>query len=319
MREWFLGARSPASNTGAIARDRGLVGKPDRPTRILRASASLKNDIDARMATIQWGTEEHLECIAYTPGLREELGPGVLEGQQPCLGFKFSVSWLGLPYWVSDDGYVLATEGGKQYIQLDPAMIQELQASSRLPTPLPAYQLPLEWRIGGFSLWIVIGLAAIASAVSVARRRRLARALQPRAITTSGPVIARAGDRAIREALRSTLEPGETITHQGLARERVSPRKEHMVALTDRRLLVRTTRIGLFGLGKGKPSITATARDQITGIYADGVTLYVERRDLPTLTLPVSLFDRRFTHANQLALLADLPRLIARSPDDAAV
>jgi len=261
-----------------------------------------------------YGSEDHLECLSIPPNLREAYGPQHFNGAVPCLGHKFTVKWAGLPYWVSDDGYVVTTASGKTYIALDAPLIAELQASNYLPATLPGYEVPIGWRLGGLSLWAILAIFMIFGAVKLLRTRRVRAAR--RGAATSELVIARAGDREIQKLFAPILAPDERITHQALAYDRKPDSvgaslsgKAHLIALTNHRLFISTTNIGLFGFGKGERVTTVTDRDGVSVVAAGDDQLYVERHNAPALTLVVPLTNRRYTASNQIAFLADLPRL----------
>lgn len=260
---------------------------------------------------MRFGTKDHLQCITV---VRVDPQNEFFPGKPVCLGHKFSVSWFGVPYRTADDGYVLMPGDGGRYIRLDRERIAELQDGNVLPTPLPAYTVPVEWRVAGYGLWAVIGVLVVAGAVGALWRRRLARAREVTPLATSGPVIAKPGDREIQARFAEMLEPGESVSHQALTYDRPTGEQgvqRRLVALTDRRLLISTTGAGVFGLGRGAPRLLAIPRTEIVRVTGEDERITVERvGGGEPLVMIVASMPRGFTRANQRAFLFDLPRLL---------
>ena len=263
------------------------------------------------------GTEEHLTCITGLPRAGDAAPFDQFPGEIVCLGFKFSVSWAGLPYHVTDDGYVLTSTRGKEYIALDADDIAHYQATHQLSDPLPTYEVPSGWYAAQFGTWALGAVILGAMVWRLIQKRRLARARETAEITTGGPVVERSGDREIADEIRFHLDANEVISHQAYACDREPDSvtaslsgHAHLAVLTDRRLILMTTRIGLFGMFRGKRRVSAFDRASITRIEADGETLFVYPHDKPPLMLFVPLTNSRFSSANQRAFLLDLPRLL---------
>src|SRR5262249_14739621 len=150
------------------------------------------------------------------------------------------------------------------------------------------------------------------------QRRRLARDRQAGTILERR--LDRPGDRDIADAFAPHLEPGEVITFQGYATDRVPDSignslrgQAHWVALTDRRLLLLTNRIGLFGMFRGRQRFRAIERAVIKSITADHERLFVET-GLDAFALVVPFRAARCSSDNQRSLLTALPQIAAPLP-----
>ena len=275
--------------------------------------------------SFMYGAEDHLDCLAY-PATTVSLPADQFPGEQMCIGYRYTVHWAGIPYWISDEGYVLTTQRGKQYISLKPDAITELQGEGSLPAAMPPYAIPIGWRMGQIASYGLIAALIAAAAWRARGKRQLRKARGTAAITTTGPVLEKRGDREIAEAMRAHLEAGEHITHQALAWDRKPDSvgnslrgQRHLVALTDRRLLLSTSKIGLFGGFRGKPHLRPIPRDHIVSVLPgdEDLTLHVRDTDVSTwsLRLIVPLAPGGFSRANQRAFLLDLPRLLAVAAD----
>lgn len=257
-----------------------------------------------------YGTQDHLECLSY-PALPPDVAPFA----HTCLGYRYSVDWAGVPYGLTDHGYVFTTNQGKQYVSLSEQEIETFQSAGILPKPLPPYEIPLGWRIGAYSAHALVTIIVLFAAFKLWQRRRLKRDLGSTEITTSGPTYARKGDRAISEAIREHLDPGELVSHQALAYDRKPDSigssirgNRHFAALTNKRLILVSSKIGMFGWFQGKPWLTTIERPQIARVDADGEQLVVHRRDGTNEPLLVPL--NVMSYSNQRAFLLDLPRVL---------
>jgi hypothetical protein len=225
-------------------------------------------------------------------------------GSEPCLGFKYTVSSIGLPYDVRDDGYVITNAGGEQYFPLTDDQIHHLQSIHQLPTPLPAYSIPLQDRLLSMLTWVTVTIALGVAVWKLWRRRRLARERTETRTETTVRVLKRSRDRQIDAAFAPVLQPGETISHQAVARDRepggfTGSFHTYWLALTDRRLLI---------LGYSVRSFRAIDRTDIVGIQFDHERLYVRtRQDVVQLIVPFSHFG--YSKDNQRGFLRDAPRL----------
>jgi hypothetical protein len=267
-----------------------------------------------------FGSREELECV------QEVKAPGP-NGEGVCLATKHTFHELGLPAYVTDDGFVLWVLGTTSYYPLSDAQIAAGQREGSLPDPMPAHALPVSTYLLGYSLWIVIALVGGYALFSSrrARRRRSRDAATP--LSTEPPTITTAGDRFIQAQLASRLDDGEAITHQGYGTAVPTRRagfsliglirkldhdagnKGILAALTAKRIfLIDTAVIGLALPALKSRRVEVIDRARIRRIVRADDTLVI---DLDDDTLRRIVVDRRKRHfSNQDAFLLDLPRLV---------
>ena len=83
--------------------------------------------------------------------------------KEVCYAAKISTKSVFLPWKVYVDDYVFAVkEPVSGYYKQDSSILNRLQTSEKLPTPLPEYQLQGFELIWGNALWISIRLCVIA-------------------------------------------------------------------------------------------------------------------------------------------------------------
>lgn len=110
-----------------------------------------------------FGTQDRIKCIQP---IKEDQPTGekpaiwiVRDINRPkySLCHKYSTVFFFAGVYLHDDGYVLA-EGDDAYksVPLDSAKITEFQEKGVLPTPLPAYSIPLSQYLIGYSLWLLL-------------------------------------------------------------------------------------------------------------------------------------------------------------------
>lgn len=121
-------------------------------------------------AKVLFGTKERLHKLQDV----QLKGP---QGQQLYLGYKFSHHSFLLPYMTTDDGYVLGVVGAQQYIKLDHAQMAAMQASGKLPSPLPHYQISLLDYAMGFLLWPVLAVIALVTLFGMRKNRQFKTAI----------------------------------------------------------------------------------------------------------------------------------------------
>jgi hypothetical protein len=260
-----------------------------------------------------YGDQDFLSCLTY-PASQNGLPTDQFPGQHICLGFRYTVHWAGIPYSVTDEGYVLTTEHGKEYISITPKELADLQAMGTFVGKPPAYDIPIGWRLGVWGGYALVALLVGVAIWRALQRRSLRHARGKAEITRSGPVVKTSGDRKIAAAMREHLDGGEQITHQAIAYDRKPDTIRalmHLTALTDKRLLMVTTRLGLLGLFRGTPQLRAIERAEIGRIDAGDEDLVLVLTTGERLRLHVPLGAAGYSSANQRAFLLDLPRLLA--------
>lgn len=83
------------------------------------------------------------------------------KGEALYLGHKLTFHWLGLPYSLADDGYIIGVKGKTLYYNVSTEQITAWQSQNLLPSPLPGYQLGLVDYILGYLLWIALLLVSL--------------------------------------------------------------------------------------------------------------------------------------------------------------
>ena len=271
------------------------------------------------MGTVMWGTDEHLQCItavAKKPGIE----PIEIGGQKNvCIGYKFSVSWAGLPYRTTDDGYVLTVPVSRQYIALDKAGLAELQAEGVVSTPAPTYSIPTGYVLAQYSLWAVLALIVLVAGLRFWWRRRIMQRRTSGVIATE-PVLARTKDKSLHAMLSPMLAADEAISHQAYAYDAdmsnagmamAATTFQYFVALTNKRLIWIKQKHGVLGIGRGDQTTGEIDRAIIERILPHENALEIRRDDgPPMLTLYVPMAGSGYSRENQSAFLADLPRIV---------
>lgn len=108
----------------------------------------------AQAAKVMFGTQDHLVKIQDV----DIKGPA---GETLYLGHKYAQHAFIAPYMLSDDGYILGVAGQNRYYKLDAKMIEQFQASGKLPKPLPPYEISIIDYLFGYLLWIVLAVLAV--------------------------------------------------------------------------------------------------------------------------------------------------------------
>lgn len=95
------------------------------------------------------------------------------KGQPLVLGFKTTNHNFLLPYALSDDGYVLIVKDSSTlYYPLDLDRVGSWQEAAMLPSPLPAYEVPVFDRILSYSLHFTVAMMALVYALPAIRKRQ---------------------------------------------------------------------------------------------------------------------------------------------------
>lgn len=172
---------------------------PKRPRRrslagwatvVLAALAVFAQAGPAHAARIVIGTEEELRHI-------QDVELKTRDGEALYLGFKLSFHWLGLPYAMTDDGYVLGVKGQNRYYTLDQNLLKEWQSQGYLPAELPRYTIRTEDYVFAHAMWIGLGLlgAWFGGRALMRRRVRPAAPAGAGAVATAVAAIAVVPDR----------------------------------------------------------------------------------------------------------------------------
>lgn len=100
-----------------------------------------------------FGKGESLKVVADT-GLKSP------DGATLVLAHKVTKHCFLVPYWLSDDGFVLGVKGNdKAYYPLpDPEKLNALQAEGLVPNPFPNWKRSIgDWIEGYFLWWLSLG------------------------------------------------------------------------------------------------------------------------------------------------------------------
>lgn len=123
---------------------------------------------DAHAGKAIFGTKDNLRKI-------QDVGVTGPSGERLYLGHKFSHHAFVLPYYFTDDGYILGVVGQDRYFKLDAPLITAMQDRGQLPNPLPPYEIGAIDYAMGYLLWIVLAaIPALIYAGTLKDRRKKA-------------------------------------------------------------------------------------------------------------------------------------------------
>jgi hypothetical protein len=256
------------------------------------------------MGKLLFGTDETLTCIQHV----DVRGP---KDEALCLAYKISKVFLGGGVYLKDEGYVLRVENdAKHYFPLPPERVEELQAASLLPRPLPPYAIPWYEYTVGYSLWVGIAFVILTAAVSRVRRRRREAEDSTIPTTVGPPSLVTAADRWVAAQAAPLLAPGEVVQHQAYALNE-EPGGFNVGAryavLTQWRVFLFSARIGAFGPLLENRGTEIVDRRSITGFAVSDRAIDLTLVDGSTRRLWVSPTGKL---SNQRAFLRDVPRLL---------
>ncbi len=264
------------------------------------------------------GSQDHLECLMQLPaGAAAQFAPIV--GGPLCLGYRYTVEWAGVPYWVADHGYVVTNAVGVSYYPVDAALLGRLKTMEGMPAMVPSYAVPTKWKALAIGSWGV-ALLVVAVVVWQALQRRKVRKLRTHeGLSTTGPVATYMGDRKLVAAIAPLLTPTETVSHYALTYDEdmrggssVATAHKQITALTNERLLMVITKVGLFGLGAGTPKVVKIDRADIAAVTLvpdEPGALQVHLQSGSSFGLYVPLTMVGYSSSNQMSLARDLPLL----------
>ena len=124
----------------------------------------------AHALKVMFGTRDYLVTIQDV----DIKGPA---GETLYLGHKYAHHSFIAPYMLSDDGYILGVVGQNRYFKLDASLIEQFQASGKLPKPLPPYEISIIDYLFGYMLWLIIAGIAVAGYFSSRKAARAKEAL----------------------------------------------------------------------------------------------------------------------------------------------
>ena len=264
------------------------------------------------------GSKDHLECLLPLPADAVAVF-APLAGGPLCLGYRYTVEWAGLPYWVADHGYVVTNDAGVSYYPVDAARLGQLKTIEGMPATMPRYALPTKWKAIVVGSWSVVVLAIAAVVWRAFQRRKVRQQRTHEGLSTTGPVATYMGDRKLIAAIAPLLTPTETVSHYALTYDEdmsrgssVATAHKQITALTNERLLMVITKVGLFGLGAGAPKIVTIDRAGIAAVILvpdEPGALQVHLHSGSSFGLYVPLTIVGYSSNNQMSLVRDLPLL----------
>ena len=263
------------------------------------------------MGALMFGNDESITCIQPV----ELKGPA---GEELCLAYKTTKTFVGAGVWLRDDGYTLrVVQDRKSYIPVDASKLKQFQAEGLLPTPLPPYSIAWHEYLFGYSLWIVIAGMLVFWRLSEARKRR--RKEEDAATPTSygPPIIETEADRFVQEQVAPLLVQGERVQHQAYTLDRdvrdagplrAAKAGARFAVLTNQRLHLIKTRVGAFKIRLENQGVESIDRSGIRGVVVDDIfVILIAHGDGQVLPLFVPE-DRKLS--NQRAFLRDVPRIL---------
>ncbi len=270
------------------------------------------------------GTQDHLECLLQLPtSATADFTP--IAGGPLCLGYRYTVEWVGLPYWVADHGYIVTNAAGVSYYPVDAALLGRLKTSEGMPAMVPSYALPTKWKLLVAGSWGLVLLVVAVFVWQVLQRRKVTKQRAQGGLSTTGPVATYMGDRKLMTAIAPLLTPTETVSHRALTYDEnmrgsasVATAHKQITALTNERLLMVISKVGLFGLGAGTPKVVEIDRADITHVAVvpdEPGALQVQLRSGSCFGLYVPLTLVGYSSSNQMALARDLPLLFPATPN----
>lgn len=93
------------------------------------------------------------------------------DGQPLTLAHVTTGWYVGLGFWLVDDGYVLRIKGQDRWYPIPMADLRRYSEAGKLPKPLPRYGIPPLALLHGFSGWLVVGAGAVGALLWLSRRR----------------------------------------------------------------------------------------------------------------------------------------------------
>ncbi len=280
------------------------------------------------MGRLYFGRQEEIRCI-------RDVEIHGADDEPLCLAFKTTTFHVGAGVYFHDDGYVLKARAWHQdrYYPLDAATIQAHQSTGALPTPLPAYPIPVGDYVWGYLAWIIV---AAMIAWGGFRRHRRARKDQRAESLLAGegvpsglPVLNTKADLFVRESVTPLLRPGEHVLQQAYVVDRnvdsagvigALLARGLFAVLTTERVILISTRLGILGPGLENRGVESIERRLIRTCGLDGDALILELADGATKRLVIRVNDA--TLSNQRAFARDLPRQVeiwkAEAPENAA-
>jgi hypothetical protein len=269
------------------------------------------------MGRFYLGKQEEVRCIL-------DVDVHGVDGEPLCLAYKTTTFHIGAGAYFHDDGYVLKARAWHQdrYYPLDRAEVLVYQSSGTLPNPLPSYVIPFGDYVWGYLLWIVLAGMIAAGAVrrhgETRKRERAERLLAADGAPSDSPVLKTEADSFIQENVAPLLRRDERVLHQAYVVDRDVDSagvvgalfaRGLFVAITTERVILLSTRLGIFGPGLENRGVESIERRSILDCRLDGDGLALDLADGATKRLVMRVNERALS--NQRTFARDALRLLA--------
>lgn len=259
------------------------------------------------MGKLLFGKDETTTCIVDIAAVGRDHEP-------LCLAYKTTKTFIAAGVWMKDDGYVLrpraesvSGHGKGLYYPLSSHDITLMQQDGDLPTPLPAYSIPATEWAAATSLYWIVALVVLFSAVVGRFKRRWREGIEKerrdRRVSFGPPSMHTKADRVIAERIRPHLRLGERVMHQAEGLDRHPDdggiyARPLCVAMTSQRILFLQDE-RLVSLDRDELAFLRTDDELFTFVMEDGAEH------------PIFLGGTRQKGSNGRAFLLDVPRILA--------
>jgi hypothetical protein len=260
------------------------------------------------MGRLYFGRQEEIRCIV-------DVDIHGVDNEPLCLAYKTTTFHVGGGVYFRDDGYVLKARAWHQdrYYPLDPGTLQGYQSAGALPNPLPGYAIPIADYLWGYAMWIIlagmIGSGAVRRHRQASRRRIAESLLAGDAVESAAPTRTEA-DSFVTESVAPLLRSGETALHQGYVVDRDADSAGAIGALfarglfavlTTQRLILISTRLGLFGPALVNRGVESIERDSIRDAGLDGNALVLDLAEGGTKRLVIRVNETALSNQRTFA------------------
>jgi hypothetical protein len=272
------------------------------------------------MGRLYFGRQEEIRCIL-------DVDIHGVDNEPLCLAYKTTTFHVGGGVYFRDDGYVLKARASRawhqdRYYPLDPATLQGYQSTGALPNPLPPYAIPIADYVWGYACWIIvagmIGWGALRRHRQARRRRRAESLLAGDGVPSGAPIVRTEADAFVQDSVAPLLRSGETVLHQGYVVDRdvdsagavgaLFARGLFAVLTTERVILI-STRLGIFGPGLVNWGVESIERSLIRDSGLDGNALVLDLVDGATKRLVLRVNEGALS--NQRTFARDVLRSLA--------
>lgn len=223
------------------------------PKRISRLAAAFTLGLLALAGTAASRTAQLESSTGIKLGAEEVLRPlqdtalRNTNNEQLFIGHKLTFHWFGLPWAVSDDGYVLGVKDKQIYYAVDKTRLARWQAEGHLPSALPAYRLKAADYALGYLGWLIVALVSVWCALRSAMHRPVSRptetAAQAKAVPAApAPAARQAGP--VQAAIQPVaMQPRPQTASPSRAAASVAPLVTHRLPVAKTVCRVKTLKV----------------------------------------------------------------------------